>query len=260
MHRPGKPLVFFNVWDPVTARIVEQAGFPAIATSSAAIAWSEGYPDGQCISRGRMLERVRSIAQAVSVPVTADLESAYGETMEDAVITARGAIAAGVVGLNVEDALDGALLDLDKHCARIAAMKFAGAKLCVPLVINARTDVYWLGLGTDDEWRFAQTVFRANRFLEAGADCVFIPRVTQPRVIEKLVRAIHGPVNVLATGGLTTALLASLGVARISVGGAAMAHALRHFRTAAECVLTTGAFDFAADRIAHHEIDRLFGA
>ena len=123
LHRPGNPLVLFNVWDAAGARIVEELGAPAIATSSAAVAWMEGYPDGQYISREAMLAGVARVARAVRVPVTADLEAAYGLTAQDAAATARGAIEAGAAGLNFEDAArPGALLDIDVQCDRIAAM------------------------------------------------------------------------------------------------------------------------------------------
>lgn len=260
LHRPGEPVVFFNVWDAVSARIVEDLGSPAIATSSAAIAWLEGFADGEHISRDRMLAGIKRVTSAVRVPVTADLEGAYGFTVEDAAATARGAIDAGAVGLNFEDAGEpGSVLDLDLQCERISAMVEMGQRLGVPLAVNARTDVFLARVGPDDAWRLHEAIARGKRFLEAGAACVFVPGVTGEQTIAALAKEIPGPVNVLASAASPPVpRLAELGVARVSVGGAAMAYALAQFRCAAERTLREGTFDFAADRIAHMELNALF--
>lgn len=260
LHRRGDPVVLINAWDAVSARIIEDLGFPAVATTSAGVAWSEGYPDGECISREEMLARVKRVTRAVDVPVTADLEAAYGTTPEDAAATARGAIEAGAVGLNFEDmdARQGTLLDLDLQLERIRAMRKVAAELDVPLVINARTDYFLADIGDSDEFRLEQSIERGNRFLQAGADSVFVPGVDDERIIAELAKRIEGPLNVLAGSG-TPALsrLAELGVARVSAGSSAMAYVLGQFRRAARNVKDTGIFDFAADRIPHAELNAL---
>lgn len=260
LHQPGKPVVFFNVWDAVSARILEELGYPAIATSSAAVAWIEGFPDGEHISRKAMLEGVKRVTSAVRVPVTADLEGAYGPRVEDAGETARGAIEAGAVGLNFEDGGEkGSVDDIDLMCDRIEAMVEMGQRLGVPLVVNARTDVFLADIGPDDAWRLKEAIERGRRFLQAGAGCVFVPGVTDERTIEALTKQIPGPVNILANASAPpVSRLAELGVARISVGGAAIAHALSHFRSAAVQTLKDGTFGFAADRISHAELNALF--
>lgn len=260
LHQPGKPLVLFNVWDAVSARIVEELGAPAIATSSAAIAWLEGYADGQYISRDAMLAGVKRVTSAVRVPVTADLEGAYGLTVQDAAATARGAIEAGAAGLNFEDAGEpGSLLDVDVQCERIAAMVEMGQRLGVPIAINARTDTFLERIGPDDEWRLRESIERGKRFMQAGATSVFVPGVTDEATIATLAKEIPGPINILASAAAPpVARLAELRVARVSVGGAAMAHALEHFRSAATRTLRDGTFDFASDRIAHMELNALF--
>jgi 2-methylisocitrate lyase-like PEP mutase family enzyme len=262
LHRPGNPVLFFNVWDAVSARILEDLGYPAVATSSAAIAWSEGFADGERVTRERMLEGVKRVTAAVRVPVTADLENAYGTRIDDAADTARGAIEAGAVGLNFEDGGErGYVADLEPHCRRIAAMVATGREAGVPLVINARTDVFLDRIGPDDRWRFDEAVKRGNAFLEAGAACVFVPGVTDAPTIERLVKAIGGPVNVLATAASpAVSQLAELGVARVSCGGAPMAHALKYFRDAAVRLQRQGTFEYAGDRIAHAELNQLFSA
>jgi 2-methylisocitrate lyase-like PEP mutase family enzyme len=260
LHVPGKPLVLFNVWDAVSARIIEQLGYPAIATGSAAVAWTQGFPDGEYISRDGMLSVVGRIARMVRVPVTADLEGAYGLTVADAASTARGAIEAGAAGLNFEDGGEpGELLDLDLQCERIEAMVETGARLGVPLVVNARTDVFLRGIGGDDEWRMEEAIRRGNAFLQAGADCVFVLGVSDEAAIARLASEIDGPVNIFATAKTPpVSRLAELGVARVSIGPAGLAHALAHVRRAAQRLRDEGTFEFAGDRISGDELNALF--
>src|SRR6266550_2300264 len=171
LHREGGILVLPNAWDVITARVIESAGFAAIATSSAGIAWALGY---------------------------ADVEAGYGMTPEAAAETARGVIAAGAVGLNLEDGTnDGRLVDVALHQDRIRAMREAGAAAGVPLVINARTDAFEV-----KEWspmeRLTAAVRRANAYRAAGADCLFVPHVSDAATIGRLAREIEGPLNVIA--------------------------------------------------------------
>lgn len=262
LHRRGDPLLLFNVWDAVSARIVEDLGFPAIATTSAGVAWSEGYPDGEHISRAEMLARVRRIVEAVDAPVTADCEAAYGTSVDDAIATARDAIEAGAVGLNFED-MDAAkhvALDADLQVQRIRAMRNAANEADMPLVINARTDAFLADLGSSDAWRLEESIRRGNRYFEAGADSVFVPGVSDERTIATLVNELAGPLNVLAGPDTPpVARLAELGVARISVGSSAMSYVLALFRRAARDVKERGSFEFARDRIPHAELNELCG-
>lgn len=258
LHHQPRPVVFVNVWDAVSARIVAALDFPALATTSAGVAYVEGYPDGQAIPRERMLARVATIAAAVDLPVTADLEGGYGPTVADAVATVRGAIEAGAVGMNFEDstAHDAPLLPVEAQAARIRAMRSAAAELGVPFVINARTDVY--ALTGSDEARFDETIVRARAYLAAGADCIFVPFIAEETLIGRLAAAIPGPMNVLA-GAKTPDIetLARLGVKRVSVGSAPAAHLLAEFRRVALEVRDEGTYRFAADRISHAELNAL---
>jgi 2-methylisocitrate lyase-like PEP mutase family enzyme len=261
LHRRGEPLVLVNAWDAVSARIIEELGFPAIATTSAGIAWLEGFADGERISRERMLAGVQRVVGAVGVPVTADLEAAYGPSVQDATATAVGAIRAGAVGLNFEDfdARSDALLDVHAQTARITAMRQASLHAGVPLVINARTDVFLRDIGDSNAWRVEEAVHRGNRYLEAGADCVFVPGVADERTITTLVSAISGPLNVLAApSSPSVPRLAELGVARISVGSAAMAYVLAQLRSVAASIQQSESFTFARERIPHAELNELF--
>src|SRR6185437_365916 len=224
-HDGPSPLVLPNAWDVAGAKIFEQAGFVAIGTTSAGIAATLGYPDGECIPRDEMLAMVARIARAVAVPVTADVEAGYGATPVEAAETARAAIAAGAVGVNLEDATgdpNRPLADTEVQAAKIHAMREAAAAADVPLVINARTDVYWLEVGAASE-RFAAAVERLRAYRAAGADCLFVPGVSDEETIGRLVGALDGPLNVLAGAGMPAiAVLGRLGVKRVSVGSAPM--------------------------------------
>ncbi len=232
LHQGSKILVFPNVWDVASAKLVERAGFPAIATSSAGIAFALGYPDGQRMQRDEMLDAVARIAARVSVPVTADLEAGYGSTLEEIARTADGLLEAGAVGLNFEDGTgerSNPLADVLEQTGRIRALREAGERAGVHIVINARTDVYLDEVG-EPASRFEEAVRRANAYREAGADCLFIPGVQDALTITKLVKAVRGPLNILA-GPATPAIreLERLGVRRVSFGAWPMRAAMTMF-------------------------------
>jgi len=243
LHVPGRPLLLPNAWDVASARLVEQAGYPAVATTSAGVAWSLGFPDGELISRYEMLAVIERVTRAVRVPVTADLEAGYGPTPRDAADTARGAVNAGAVGFNFEDSTSDEthrLLDAAAQAERVAAARAAADATGVRLVINARTDVFLLGVGAP-ETRLEETVRRLAAYRDAGADCLFAPGVTDRDTIAALVRELHAPVNVLAApASPTVADLAALGVARISLGGGVMRVALARTRDLLRDLLASG--------------------
>src|ERR1700741_3858961 len=198
MHRGGKILVLPNAWDVASARIFENAGFGAIATTSAGVAFTLGYPDGEKISCEEMLARVARIARAVKVPVSADLEAGYGQRPEDAARAAREAIEAGAVGMNLEDGTDDGthpLAELSLQLERIRAVREAALKTGVLLVLNARTDVYLAKVG-DSAKRYDETVRRLVAFRDAGADCVFAPGLTHAETIRQIVQDVKCPVNI----------------------------------------------------------------
>ena len=250
LHHGPRILVLPNVWDVASARIVEDAGFPAIATTSAGVANSLGYPDGQQISRDEMLEVVARIVRAVSVPVTADMEAGYGETPEDLAQTAIALIETGAVGCNIEDCpkeASGELFPVDLQQKKLRAMLAAGEKLGVHLVINARTDVYLEGIG-DPATRLERTAERLNAYREAGAESLFAPGVKDAETIGKLVRAVKGPLNILASlGALSVAELEKLGVARISCGSGPMRASMGLTSRIAKHIRDHGTFDLMTD-------------
>ncbi len=237
LHHGPAILVLPNAWDVASARIFEQAGFPAIATTSSGVAAALGYPDGQHIKRDEMIEAVRRIAGAVSCPVTADMAAGFGDGSEDGMQTLQAVIEAGAVGVNIDDSTKKGkrkLLDADYQVALLKEMRQLGDALDVPLVINARTDVYLLP-GGNAESKVEQAVQRANAYLAAGADCFFPIGASDAQTIAALTRAISGPVNVLA-GSKTPSIaeLARLGVARVSFGSGPMRAALGYLRAVAQ--------------------------
>lgn len=229
MHHGPRMLVLANAWDVVSARLLEECGHPAIATSSAAVAFSRGYPDGQRISRDEMLDVVGRIARAVRVPVTADLEAGYGTTPKDMSDTTKAAIEAGAIGMNLEDAGDdeSSLVDLPLQVKKIRAIRETAKSLGVPFVLNARTDIYLVPIGPEAT-RFDRTVERLRAYRDAGADCLFAPGLHDKETISKLVKAVAAPVNILITPQCPSLNeLEQVGVARVSAGSTVMRAALR---------------------------------
>ncbi len=260
LHSGGNPLLLPNVWDVASARIVEEAGFPALATTSAGIAFSLGYPDGQKIPRQEMLDAVARIARAVKVPVSADVESGYGSSAGDATRTALAVIEAGAVGMNLEDApgeSGNPLADLSVQLEKIRAVREAATSRSVPLVLNARTDVYLLQVGEPSS-RYDETVRRLSAYRDAGADCVFAPGLRDPATIQRLVNDVKCPVNILAgPGSPSVRELQALGVARVSLGSGPMRAALGTLRRIAEELKTTGTYESLAQAPAHSEMNQL---
>jgi len=261
MHHAGKTLVLTNVWDVASARVIEEAGYEAIATSSAGIAFSLGYPDGQKISREEMLARVARIARSVKVPVSADVEAGYGDHPEDAAETARGVIEAGAVGMNLEDGTDDPqhpLVDLTLQLEKIHAIREAALESSVLLVLNARTDVYLAQVGAP-ELRYGETVRRLLAYRDAGADCVFAPGLRDVETIAQLVRDVQCPVNILAgPGSPPLPELQKLGVARVSLGSGPMRATLGLLRRVAEELKASGTYTALEGAPAYAEVNRIF--
>ena len=262
LHDGRKTLVLPNAWDVASARIFEEAGFPAVGTSSAGVAYALGYPDGQKISRSEMLAVVHRIAEAVRIPVTADMEAGYGAKPEDAAETAREVLSAGAVGMNLEDTVDDRLdllADASLQKEKLRAVVETSARAGVPLVLNARTDICLAGIGAP-ETRVARTIERLNVYRDAGAQCLFAPGVKDKETIAQLVSGVRGPLNILATAGTPpVAELEKLGVARVSVGSGPMRATLGLIARIARQIREEGSFSLMTDgAITYDDANRLF--
>ncbi|MGK5557734.1 isocitrate lyase/PEP mutase family protein [Actinomadura kijaniata] len=232
LHHADEMLVLPNVWDAASAKIVAEAGFPAVATASAAVSAMLGFPDGEGAPWQEMFAAAGRVARAVPVPVTVDAEAGYG--LEPRELVDR-LLEAGAVGCNLEDSdhRAGGLVDAGANAERLAAVRAAADDAGVPIVINARVDVFLAASGVPPQDRIAETVRRGRLYLEAGADCVYPIGVGDERDVAALVAQVPGPVNGnTRPNGLDLAKLRELGVARVSYGPRFYFGALDTFRTA----------------------------
>jgi 2-methylisocitrate lyase-like PEP mutase family enzyme len=241
LHEGDGLLVLPNAWDAGSARIFELAGFEAIGTSSAGVAFAAGRPDGG-LSRDEMVAAVARIAAAVEVPVSADIEAGYGDSAAAVGETVAAAIEAGAIGINIEDAVAGeerALVEPAEQCARIEAARGAAEDAAVELFVNARTDVFWLGL--EGEELLETAIDRLRAFADAGADGAFVPRLVDADQIRRVAGAVPVPLNVLAAPGMPAPdELLRLGAKRLSVGSGPARSAMALTRRIADELHTEG--------------------
>ncbi|SER44033.1 isocitrate lyase/PEP mutase family protein [Actinokineospora terrae] len=258
LHTSGTPLLLANAWDVASAVVSAAAGIPAVATTSAGVAWGLGAPDGDALSRAAAVDLIARVVSAVDVPVTADIESGFGATADEVAQTVRGVLAAGAVGVNIEDTHDGGLRPLDEQADRLAAARSAADSAGIALYINARTDAYLRGSGADEAERFAIAVRRAGAYLDAGASGVFVPGLTDLDVLARLVREIPAPVNAMVyPGAPTVAELIPTGVARISLGAAIAQSAYALVRRATRELLESGTYESVAESLSWGELNAL---
>ncbi|MFB4272072.1 isocitrate lyase/phosphoenolpyruvate mutase family protein [Nonomuraea sp. GTA35] len=248
-------LLLPNAWDAASAAVIAAAGAPAIATTSAGLSWSLGRPDGQALSRADAIDAVARIAAAVDVPVTADIEGGY----DDLTATVTGVVAAGAVGVNLEDsqAPGGPLHTIEEQSARIRQARTAATQAGLPgLVLNARTDVILFGLGDLD-----QAIARTLAYAEAGADSIFVPGLLDLAALRTLCDASPIPVNAMAmAGGPDVAALAGAGVRRISLGSAVAQAAYTTARQVTLELLGKGTLDSLDGTFDYGELNGLLVA
>lgn len=322
LHHASQPLVLINAWDAASAAMVEHCGLPAVATSSAAMANALGFPDGQYLPWTQMLDAVARVCRAVKVPVTADIESGFAPNVTALETSIKQIIDAGAVGVNLEDVMSanpahqsgdpknadrknsGAanaepirhgspLFPLPEQIARIQAARRAAHAAGIHLVINARTDAYWQA-GIEPAEAMRNTLERGKAYLQAGADCIFIPGLRNPEHIKTVIdhlsadlntanltdadlpsndlrtkdlRAVHqdsvhrvAPVNILAGPGVPSIPeLAKLGVKRVSYGSGPHRAAMGLLRRIASEAKSTGTFQaLTEDAVPYEEINGLF--
>jgi 2-methylisocitrate lyase-like PEP mutase family enzyme len=260
LHAAGV-LVLPNAWDAGSAVVIALAGARAIATTSGGIAWSLGRSDGQRLTRAEMIERVREIAAAVTIPVTADIEGGYGPGPGDVAVTVEAVIAVGAVGVNIEDsrAPGGPLFDPAEQAERIQAARAASALAGLPeLFINARTDVFLYGIGVP-ETRLDDVLARSDAYAKTGADGLFVPGLTDLQAITELAEASPLPVNVMAgPDSPLVSELAAAGVRRVSIGTALTQAAYTLTKRKAAELLTTGSYAELEQTLDFATINKMF--
>ncbi|MEN7432538.1 isocitrate lyase/phosphoenolpyruvate mutase family protein [Chromobacterium sp. TRC.1.1.SA] len=263
LHQGSRPLLLPTVWDALSARVFEQAGFPALATSSAAVAWSLGYRDGGELPREELLAAVARIVRVLQAPLSVDLEDGFGDTPAQVADTVAAVVRAGAAGVNLEDGrYDAAgrfsLRDADEMRERLQAARAAADALEVPIFINARTDLFLHGAGPA-EVRFDETLARARLYLDSGADGVFPMGLSDPALLAKLCAALPAPVNAAAMPGLPgLAELSALGVARVSTAIGPALVAMQALSQTAAVLWDDGDLSALATSLSYPDAQALF--
>lgn len=265
LHHGSQLLVLVNAWDAASAAIVEHMGFPAVATTSAGIANALGYADGQNVPWAEMVQAIGKITRAVQVPVTADIESGFASDEEGLQRSIQQVIEAGAVGVNLEDVQPGgrqeSLFSLEEQVTRIRAVRSTAEKLKVHLVINARTDAFWFK-GQDPDKAMQNTLERGKAYLEAGADCIFVPGLRDATKIQAVVDHWKAPVNILAGPGVPPIPdLARLGVKRLSFGSGPMRAAMGLLRRICDEAKSAGTYGLMGElAVPYDELNGLVAA
>jgi 2-methylisocitrate lyase-like PEP mutase family enzyme len=257
LHSDSELLVLPNIWNPVGARILEAKGFPAVATSSAAVSASLGYEDGERIKRSTLLDIIGRIARSVDIPLSADIESGYAASLSELKDTIQEVIASGVVGINIEDSLKegGALRPIDEQCERIAAVRDVSNQQGLHLVINARVDCFLSNAYQTKEERIEESVVRAKAYVEAGADCIYPIGPGDRETLTSLRNRITSPVNVLASAKAEPfRVLKEIGINRVSFGPFIFRSCLKKFVNIADELHRLGNYEcFSKDTMTREE-------
>ena len=264
LHSAEGIFVMPNAWNAGSACMLEAAGFPAVGTTSAGIAFCLGLPDYEGeLTREAALDETRRIADAIRIPVSVDAENGYGHTPEEVAETIRLVAGTGAVGASIEDFSSacgtGDLYDRNLAVARIEAAVATAASLPFPFTLTARAECYLVGHPNP----FGESVARANAYRDAGADCLYVPGITDAETIGRLVKEVDAPVNVvmgLAGSPLSVGELEDLGVKRVSIGGSLARATFGLIRRAAAEVLENGTFTYAKEQVPDAELCRFFAS
>jgi len=253
LHHDAKLLVLPNIWDPLGASLLEGLGYPAVATASAAVAYSLGYDDGQKIKFDTMLDVIERIASAVEVPMTADIEGGYAEQPDEVAKNIRRVMHAGAVGINFEDSTleGGTLQPIDFQCERIQAIRNMADKEGIPLVINARIDVFMRRGDISRSEKIAETISRGQAYLDAGADCLYPIGPGDVETLKRIREETEALINVYASKlAASMKELAAIGISRLSLGPGLIRASLTTMRNVARELLDYGSYDsFSAEDI-----------
>jgi 2-methylisocitrate lyase-like PEP mutase family enzyme len=255
-HHDKDILILLNSWDAGSSKLIEASGYKAIATTSMGIAASLGYPDCEVITLSEMIQAISGIVNAVQVPVTVDIESGYGNNLNEIIDSVKKIIATGIVGINIEDSIDlnPILIDEMEFCERISAIRALSDSLGFHLVINARTDSFYTSSGSPRE-KLSESIKRGNKYREAGADCIFVQPVWEKETISTLVKEINAPINILsnptigAGQSLSISELQNLGVARVSLGSSLMKATLALIKKVADELSEKGTYNILLDTL-----------
>lgn len=263
LHSGENPLILVNAWDAASARLIEQSGSPAIATTSAGLAWSLGYPDGEQMNKHELIQVCERICRVVTVPVSVDIERGFGRTPAEVCETVRALIDSGVVGVNIEDGFGSGMTELippDILAERISAIRVVAEEAGIKFFINARTDTYFAPAG-DPVARYNETVRRAGIYIEAGADGIFVPGLESIEEIERMSREVVRPLNIYAgyAGLPPVAALGRAGVRRVSLGCGPFQAALALTRRIVNEVLNDGTYAaMTAEMLSAADLNKLF--
>jgi len=261
MHQGPRLLLLPNAWDAMSARLFEAAGFGAVATTSGGMSWSLGYPDGEKVPWDEVVAATRRIVRTVRIPVSADIEAGYGDNAGQVARSVSEIIEAGAVGINLEDSTDdpaAPMRSVEDAVERVSAARAAARSAEVPIVINARVDLY-LKHVHDDATRFRETVRRAEAYAAAGADCIFPFGLTDLDILRELIAAVKLPVNVVGRpGSPSIARLEEIGVARVSIASGATMAVMSHMRQIADELGKRGGFDMLQSSLKRPEVQGLF--
>lgn len=258
-HHDKEILVLLNSWDAGSSKLIEASGYKAVATTSMGIAASLGYADCQVIQLQEMIEVITGIVNAVHVPVTADIEAGYGNNLNEIIDAVKKIIATGIVGINIEDSMDlnPVLIDEIEFCERISAIRALSDSLGFHLVINARTDSFYVSPDSPQK-KLSESIRRGNKYREAGADCIFVQPVWEKETISTLVKEINAPVNILSNPSTSAGLppsvseLQDLGVARLSLGSSVMKATLALIKKVADELREKGTYNILSDTLTSH--------
>jgi len=255
-HQDKEILVLLNSWDIGSSKLIEACGYKAIATTSMGLAASLGYPDCEIIQLSEVITAITGIVKGVKAPVTVDIEAGYGNNLDEIIESAKKIIATGVAGINIEDSieLNPKLIDEMEFCERISAIRELSDSLGFHLVINARTDSFYVSSGSPQE-KLSESIKRGNKYREAGADCIFVQPVWEKEMIATLVKEINAPINILANPTIGTGMplsvseLQDLGVARLSLGSGLMKATLALIKKVADELSAKGTYNILLDTL-----------
>jgi 2-methylisocitrate lyase-like PEP mutase family enzyme len=257
LHLGGALLILPNVWDPVGARVLAAKGYPAVATASAAVSASLGYQDGERINRSTLIDLLGRIARSVDVPVTADIETGYGESLSELESTAQQVIESGVVGVNIEDSLEkgGGLRTVEEQCQRISTLRQIANRQGVHLVINARVDSFVSPSFTNGQRAMEEAVMRARAYAAAGADCIYPIGPGDEATVRMLRDRIESPINILgAPTAAPLSVLREIGINRVSFGPFVFRSCLKKFVDIVEDLRADGDYASLSDLMSGAEV------